>query len=55
MRFTGNLEYQTKSNYSRFKKCCSCKNPYYEGEYTIEDFIDLITRGIFEPVDFYLI
>ena len=54
--FTGRLENQTKEIYDQHGvKCSGCKNPCYLGKYTTEDFIDLINRGVFEPVDLYFI
>ena len=54
--FTGNLKYETRSNYnSQFEKCRYCENPCHKGKYSIEDFINLIKRGVFEPIELYII
>ena len=51
--FTGKLRYETSWSYT---KCYgSCTKPCYKGKYTIEEFIDLIKRGVFEPIDLYII
>lgn len=55
-KYTGCIEYKTKQYYdSQHKECRSCENPCYLGEYTVEDFIDLINRHVFEPVNIYFI
>lgn len=54
--FTGNLKYETQYNYkSQHSKCRLCVNPCYKEKYKVEDFIDLIKRGVFEPVELYII
>lgn len=51
-KFTGHLQSETEENYARQFKNCPCNNPCYKGEYTVDNFIDLIERGIFEPIYF---
>ncbi len=54
--FTGNLKYETQTSYRRqYSKCRSCGNPCYKGEYKLNDFIDLIKRGVFDPIELYII
>ncbi len=50
--FTGHIEYETEENYSKQFIKCPCKNPCYKGEYTADNFIELIQRGVFEPIEF---
>ena len=47
------VRYETKKNYSNQFINCPCKNPCYRSKYAVKDFIDLINRGVFEPIEFY--
>lgn len=46
--FAGHLKHEKK------RKCRLCIHPCYKDEYTVEEFMNLLTKGIFEAIEFYL-